>query len=259
MKFRNREHAAELLIQRLRTSYKNKNPLVLGVPRGAVPMAKMIANALGGELDVVLVHKLTLPEQPELAIGAIDEQGNAFVSDWAAFVEYFEAMRGYGLVEAMKDFYWDIRPKPEYGTVEIRVFDTPLTVERAAVLAVYAQALARHILVDRPLSPERDVYTLYNYNRFQACRYGLDAKLVDAYTQRTVSLREELIDTVKLLAPHSAALGNGGVLARLATDAEAGRSDAAWLRQAYKERKSLNDVARLQSEEWMGKAGAPSS
>ena len=41
-------------------------------------------------------------------------------------------MRGYGIVESMKDFYWDIRPKAEYGTVEIRVFDTPLSVERAA-------------------------------------------------------------------------------------------------------------------------------
>ena len=181
-----------------------------------------------------------------------------FVHSWSDFLAYFEKMRSYGIVESMKDFYWDIRPKPEYGTVEIRVFDTPLTVERAALLAVYAQALARHILTDRPLPPERDVYTLYNYNRFQACRYGLDAKLVDAYARRTVSLREDLLDTVKLLAPHSAALGNGGVLARLATDAEAGRSDAAWLRQAYKERKSLNDVARLQSEEWMGKAGTPS-
>ena len=60
-------------------------------------------------------------------------------------------MRGYGIVESMKDFYWDIRPKPEYGTVEIRVFDTPLTVERAAALAAYAQALARHLLTDRPL------------------------------------------------------------------------------------------------------------
>ena len=77
MRFRNRQHAAELLAERLRVSYKNKNPLVLGVPRGAVPMAKFIADALGGELDVVLVHKLTHPEQPELAIGAIDEQGNA--------------------------------------------------------------------------------------------------------------------------------------------------------------------------------------
>lgn len=93
MRFRNREHAAQLLVERLRTSYQNKNPLVLGVPRGAVPMAKIIADALGGELDVVLVHKLSHPDQPELAIGAIDEAGNAFVGDWAADVDaaYLEA------------------------------------------------------------------------------------------------------------------------------------------------------------------------
>lgn len=84
MRFKSREHAAELLVQRLKASYKNQNPLVLGVPRGAVPMAKIIADALGGELDVVLVHKLTHPDQAELAIGAIDEEGNAFVNDWAA-------------------------------------------------------------------------------------------------------------------------------------------------------------------------------
>jgi putative phosphoribosyl transferase len=93
MLFKNREHAAELLVERLRTSYKNKSPLVLGVPRGAVPMAKIIADGLGGELDVVLVHKLSHPEQPELAIGAIDEKGNAFVSDWATDLDpsYLEA------------------------------------------------------------------------------------------------------------------------------------------------------------------------
>ena len=49
MRFKSREHAAELLVQRLRTSYQNKHPLVLGVPRGAVPMAKIIADALAGE------------------------------------------------------------------------------------------------------------------------------------------------------------------------------------------------------------------
>jgi putative phosphoribosyl transferase len=92
MQFENREHAAALLVERLRPDYKNKNPLVLGIPRGALPMAKIIANALGGELDVVLVHKLSHPESPELAIGAIDESGSAFVSDWAADVdpEYLE-------------------------------------------------------------------------------------------------------------------------------------------------------------------------
>ena len=47
-------------------------------------MAKIIAEDLGGELDVVLVHKLGHPDQSELAIGAIDEDGNAFLSEWAA-------------------------------------------------------------------------------------------------------------------------------------------------------------------------------
>ena len=179
-----------------------------------------------------------------------------FVHSWSDFLAYFERMRGYGIVESMKDFYWDIRPKPEYGTVEVRVFDTPLTVERAALLAAYAQTLARYILLDRPLAPHRDVYTLYNYNRFQACRYGLEAKLVDAYARRTLSLREEVLDTLKVLSPHAAALDNGRALVQLAADVEAGRSDAAWLRQAYKEHKSLNDVARMQSESWMGQAAA---
>jgi len=180
-----------------------------------------------------------------------------FVHSWNEFLQYFERMRGYGIVESMKDFYWDIRPKPEYGTVEIRVFDTPLTVERAALLAAYAHTLARYILTDRPLAPERDVYTLYNYNRFQACRYGLEGKLVDAYTQRTVSLREEVLDTLKVLMPHAATLGNGGALARLAAEVGSNRTDAAWLRQALRERGSLNDVARLQSDLWMGLATVP--
>ena len=87
MRFKNREHAAHLLVDRLSPYYKNENPLVLGIPRGAVPMAGIIADALGGELDVVLVHKLGHPLQPELAIGAIDENGNVFLSDYGFEIE----------------------------------------------------------------------------------------------------------------------------------------------------------------------------
>lgn len=74
MRFKNRNEAATLLAGRL-AAYKGQNPLVLGVPRGAMPMARIIAEALGGDLDVVLVRKLRAPGQPELAIGAIDEAG----------------------------------------------------------------------------------------------------------------------------------------------------------------------------------------
>ena len=87
MMFKNREHAARLLSQRLRPHYHGKNPLVLGIPRGAVPMAQIIAEDLGGELDIVLVHKLGYPGQPELAIGAIDEKGNVFAGDYMLEIE----------------------------------------------------------------------------------------------------------------------------------------------------------------------------
>jgi predicted phosphoribosyltransferase len=74
MRFKNREDAGRQLAEKL-AGYKGLNPLILGVPRGAVPMARIIADALGGELDVVLVRKLRAPGQPELAIGAVDEAG----------------------------------------------------------------------------------------------------------------------------------------------------------------------------------------
>ena len=75
MRFRNREEAAVLLADRL-APYRGQHSLVLGVPRGAVPMARVISDALKGDLDVVLVRKLRAPGQPELAIGAVDEGGN---------------------------------------------------------------------------------------------------------------------------------------------------------------------------------------
>ena len=64
-------------------SYKGKNPLVLAIPRGAVEMGRVLADALGGELDVVLVHKLGAPGHAEFAVGAVDETGWTYVTDYA--------------------------------------------------------------------------------------------------------------------------------------------------------------------------------
>jgi putative phosphoribosyl transferase len=88
--FHDREQAAHLLAKRL-AGYRGQRPLVLGIPRGAVPMAKIIAEALDEELDVILVHKLGAPEQPELAIGSVDEAGHLYLSD---------EVRGLGVTEA---------------------------------------------------------------------------------------------------------------------------------------------------------------
>ncbi len=83
MLFRNREDAANQLAHKL-SDYKNRNPLVLAIPRGAVPMARVIADALHGEVDVVLVRKLGAPGNPEFAVGSIDENGVAYIAEHAA-------------------------------------------------------------------------------------------------------------------------------------------------------------------------------
>ena len=87
--FSDRQEAASQLARRLK-AYRGKNPLVLGIPRGAVPMAKTIATALEGEMDVVLVRKLHAPHQPEYAIGAIDESGATFLNRSAAALGFSE-------------------------------------------------------------------------------------------------------------------------------------------------------------------------
>lgn len=73
--FSNRKEAAERIAERL-SDYRGRHPLVLAVPRGGVPMAAIVAERLDGELDVVLAHKLGAPDNPEFAIGAVDENGH---------------------------------------------------------------------------------------------------------------------------------------------------------------------------------------
>ncbi|TVQ49679.1 MAG: phosphoribosyltransferase [Gammaproteobacteria bacterium] len=74
--FQSREDAAEQLAGRL-AGYRGAMPLVLAVPRGAVPMGAIVARRLDGELDIALVHKLGAPGNPEFAVGAVDEHGHA--------------------------------------------------------------------------------------------------------------------------------------------------------------------------------------
>ncbi|MDI5921239.1 phosphoribosyltransferase family protein [Halomonas sp. LR5S13] len=80
--FRDRLDAAERLARRL-SHLKGQDPLVLAIPRGAVPMGRLIADALEGDLDVVLVRKLGAPGNPEFAIGAVSEDGSVALEETA--------------------------------------------------------------------------------------------------------------------------------------------------------------------------------
>lgn len=83
MQFRDRSEAGRQLARAL-AHYQGQNPLVLAIPRGAVPMAKIVADALDGELDVVMVRKIGAPFHKEYALGAVNESGWTYISPDAA-------------------------------------------------------------------------------------------------------------------------------------------------------------------------------
>jgi carboxylate-amine ligase len=187
------------------------------------------------------------------SVSAFPLSGRApFVLNWDDFANvYFAKMERTGIIKSMKDFYWDLRPKPEYGTIELRVCDTPLTVERAAALAAYLQAICRHLLERREAPPVEDDYLVYNYNRFQAARFGLDGVITHPKTYEQLPLREDILGTLDAMEQHAQALGSVEALVHLAQTVSEG-SDAAYLRGQYERQGSCEGMVNAAIRRFRG-------
>jgi len=186
------------------------------------------------------------------AVFAFPLSGRApLVERWDDFAAYFDKMSGYRIVESMKDFYWDIRPKPEFGTIEIRVFDTPLTVDRAAELAAYLQAVCA-MLLDTGAPPEsEDIYLAYSYNRFQACRFGLEAQLIDVASADSIPLHRDVLDTIERCRPYAQRLESSKALDAIEASVRVHGNHARWQRETYQQSRSLAEVVLRSAALWL--------
>ena len=155
--------------------------------------------------------------------------------------DYFAQMERTGIVKSMKDFYWDIRPKPEYGTIELRVCDTPLTVERAAALAGYLQALCRHLLDAR--EPPRWKTTTWSTTTTASrpAASAWTAAITHPKTYESMSLREDILATLRKMEPHAEALGSRAALRAPGGSGHEG-SDASYLRRQYERQGSAEGM-----------------
>ena len=157
--FRDRDDAARQLAAAL-VPYGDSRPVVLAIPRGGVPIGRVIADALDGDLDVILVRKLGSPGNPEIAIGAVDERGltmlNAYAG-WAGVDEAYideEARRQRALIRIRRARYGSMHSAPELSGRTVIVVDDGLATGStmlSALKAARAQAPA-HLVCAVPVA-----------------------------------------------------------------------------------------------------------
>jgi predicted phosphoribosyltransferase len=168
--FRNRADAGQRLGEAL-IGYKDEHPIVFALPRGGVPVAAEVARALAAPLDLILVRKIGVPYQPELAMGAVVDGPSPLVVRNESVVEMsgvseagFEAIRARELAEIQRrrSRYLGDRAHPDLqGRVVLVVDDGVATgaTTRAALRAVRAQKPSRLILAV-PVAPTRTLEAL---------------------------------------------------------------------------------------------------
>lgn len=162
--FRNRQDAGEQLAVALR-GRPFTHPLVLGIPRGGVIIGGYLARALGADLDVVLSRKLRAPGQPELAIGAIAEDGELYLTAStrefsAALDDYIAEESRYQMteIERRKRLFRSVRPAAPIAGRSVLVTDDGIATGATMIAALQTAKAqdAREVIVAVPVgSPDR--------------------------------------------------------------------------------------------------------
>ncbi len=186
----------------------------VGVRDGETAIAT--ANALQRQLPLLLALSASSPYWESADTGLASARTKVFESlptaglppqleGWSDFEAFMRTLIVSGCIKTIREVWWDIRPHPEFGTVELRMCDAVANLDEAAALAAISQALV--VEIGERLEAGEEVRKPREWtvreNKWLAARYGMDARLIvdDAGTRRPVrDLVAEMIDELRPIA-----------------------------------------------------------
>ena len=128
-----------------------------------------------------------------------------YLNNWNHFESLTEHLEGAGIINSVKDLWWDVRPHPGFGTVEIRVCDIPINFKEIIALVALMQTLVVTLI---KLDSYQDTHIqILQSNKWQAARYGLKGVFVDPKTFKKLSMRKAIENLFVLVEPAMVSLG----------------------------------------------------
>ncbi|OLT25542.1 glutamate--cysteine ligase [Nocardiopsis sp. CNR-923] len=226
----------------------------------AIPMVNALAKflphflALSASSPFWSGHDTGLASARSIVFGALPTSGPPpNLSGWTAFEEYLETLLRAGTIASIKEVWWDIRPHPDFGTIEIRMFDGIPTLREVGMAAALCQSLVElfdHQL-DRGYGLPNPPSWLVSDNKWRATRYGLDARVITDVHGTTVPIRDDLYELVRELRPVAARLGCAEDLDLVSETLDKGASYERQ-RAVVAEGGSLDDVVDMLAAELRG-------
>jgi carboxylate-amine ligase len=121
------------------------------------------------------------------------------LNDWNHFENLTERLQNAGIIKSVKDLWWDIRPHPGFGTVEIRVCDIPVNFKEILSLVALIQALV--VTLEKTDFYSDTHIQILQSNKWQAVRYGLEGIFVDPKTIQKITMRKAIENLYTLVEP----------------------------------------------------------
>ena len=168
-----------------------------------------------------------LASSRSIVFGALPNAGPPpRLTTWKAFEEYMDTLLRAGTIRSIKEVWWDVRPHPDFGTVELRIADGVPTLREVGMIAALGQCLVQLLdtQLDRGYALPAPQPWLVKDNNWRATRYGLDAMIITDERGHTAPLRDEIYELVRELEPIAERLGCSEELAVVSEVLENGAS-----------------------------------